>query len=103
MSIEINRERCIRCGRCLDACPGNLLVLETDSAAIRDVRDCWGCTACMKACPVSAIAYFLGEDIGGRGGRMTVEESESGQTWQIRLPDGRIIVIGTNRTQANRY
>ncbi|MBR2189008.1 MAG: 4Fe-4S dicluster domain-containing protein [Eubacterium sp.] len=103
MSIEIDKAQCVRCGRCRDACPGNLLVLEADGAAIRDVRDCWGCTACMKACPASAIVYFLGEDIGGRGGRMTVAESDTGQEWRIRLADGRIFLISTKRTQANRY
>ena len=55
MSIRIHEDRCIGCGRCTEACPGNLLLMqETDAgrkAKIREVRDCWGCTACMKDAP----------------------------------------------------
>ena len=56
MSIRVHEDRCIGCGRCTEACPGNLLLMQgTDAgrkAKIREVRDCWGCTACMKVCPV---------------------------------------------------
>ncbi|WP_303298190.1 4Fe-4S dicluster domain-containing protein [Mitsuokella multacida] len=76
MSIRVHEDCCIGCGRCTEACPGNLLLMQgTDAgrkAKIREVRDCWGCTACMKVCPVSAIGYFLGADLGGSGSTMTI-------------------------------
>ena len=55
MSIRLENEKCIGCGRCADVCPGNLLVIEAGRARLRDARDCWGCTACVKACPRAAI------------------------------------------------
>ena len=71
MSITIDRALCIGCGRCAEACPGNLIALDdSQRAAIRIPEDCWGCTACMKECPAGAIRYFLGADIGGAGSPM---------------------------------
>lgn len=57
MSISIESEKCIGCGKCTEACPGNLLLLENNKAEIRDIRDCWGCTACVKTCPCDAIGF----------------------------------------------
>ena len=65
MSICIDQNKCVGCGACTEVCPGNLIFVsplkqtvepEKNSvtarkvARLRDVRDCWGCTACVKAC-----------------------------------------------------
>ena len=55
MSIAIEKHKCVGCGLCTEVCPGNLLQMCNGKAAIRDVRDCWGCTACVKECPQKAI------------------------------------------------
>ena len=40
-------------------CPGTLISLGSDGKAeIKDQR-CWGCTSCLKECPVQAIEMFL--------------------------------------------
>ncbi len=39
MSIRLETEKCIGCGRCADVCPGNLLVVEAGRARLRDARE----------------------------------------------------------------
>lgn len=55
--------------------PGNLLKKGEDGKVhIRNIRDCWGCTACLKECHMGAILYFLGADMGGMGSMLSVKE-----------------------------
>ena len=30
MSIQINKLKCVGCGKCVEACPGNLIKKDTD-------------------------------------------------------------------------
>ena len=103
MSISIDPARCIGCGSCTEACPGNLLQLRQGRAVIRDARDCWGCTACVKACPRAAIFYTLEASLGGAGGRLYAEDSRDTLTWVLRLADGEEQRIAVNKKQANDY
>ena len=65
MSIQINKLKCVGCGQCIEACPGNLIKKDTDGKAfIKHVKDCWGCTSCLKECRFEAINFFLGADVG---------------------------------------
>ena len=51
MSVRILQNKCVGCGKCLSVCPGNLLKKGEDGKVhIRNIRDCWGCTACLCAC-----------------------------------------------------
>ena len=72
MSIQINRQKCIGCGQCMQVCPGTLIEKQEGKAVMRYPKDCWGCASCVKECPVGAIGFFLGADIGGNGSVMTV-------------------------------
>ena len=64
MSVRILQNKCVGCGKCLSVCPGNLLKKGEDGKVhIRNIRDCWGCTACLKECHTGAILYFLGADM----------------------------------------
>lgn len=104
MSIKIDKSRCIGCGKCVEACPGNLIWQDdAKKAAIRIPEDCWGCTSCVKICPASAISYYLGADIGGNGAEMTVHPHGTFYDWQIRFPDGHETKIAVNRKNANQY
>ena len=57
MSIAIDKQKCIGCGRCRNVCPGSLIKLDSDNRAyIKYPKDCWGCTSCIKECPAYAIS-----------------------------------------------
>lgn len=89
-------------------CPGGLIALREASAqgttaTIARPRDCWGCTACVKECPVNAIVYFLGADMGGRGTRLQVRSSDQKNEWTFTRADGSRLRITTDKTQANKY
>jgi adenylylsulfate reductase subunit B len=104
MSIQISENKCIGCGRCVEACPGNLIKKNKQGkAAIRHIRDCWGCTSCLKECPVQAISFFLGADIGGKGGRFTVKSSDEVMLWSFEDGRGQIKTIEVHKKDSNKY
>ena len=104
MSIAIDSMKCRACGKCLDVCPGSLIVRGEDKkAVIRYPKDCWGCASCVKECPVGAIGFFLGADIGGNGSVMTVTKDGQILHWNIHKSDGREVTIDVDRRSSNKY
>jgi len=103
MSIEIRRDLCTTCGRCSKICPGSLIKLKEGKAVIPRPERCWGCVSCIKECPAEAIALFLGEDMGGLGGRMTVRRDGTLLRWTVTKPDSSVQTITTNSRDANKY
>lgn len=104
MSIIIDKNKCIGCGKCHKVCPGNLLIAdEHHRTKIRCPEACWGCTSCLKVCKYEAIAYFLGADIGGKGSLMTVSDEGDELHWQITDQSGKKQAITTNKKSANAY
>lgn len=104
MSIAINQNKCVKCKRCTEVCPGNLIKTgEAGKSYIKEPRDCWGCTSCVKECPMGAIAFFLGADIGGRGSYLTTKEEGDDRYWTITSPKGEEKVIIIHKKDANKY
>jgi len=104
MSIKIDSEKCIACGKCLNICPGSLIYRNSEGKSyIKYEKDCWGCTACLKECPVKAIHYFLGEDIGGEGAYLFVERRKEDLDWHIIDREDKETIITTNRKESNKY
>lgn len=104
MSIQIDRDKCVGCGRCHDVCPGTLIKQYPDGKAyIRYPRDCWGCASCLKECPVYAIRFYLGADIGGSGGLVHTEQNGNILSWIIDRADGETVTINVDRTESNKY
>lgn len=104
MSIQIRQSECVGCGRCVEACSGNLIQRNTEGKAyIRRPRDCWGCTACLKSCPTGAVKFFLGADVGGRGSILSVKEQGECSIWTVTCPDGSTQTIEVNKNDSNKY
>lgn len=104
MSIEIDINKCVGCGKCTDICPGNLIYERDDKKAfIKYPKDCWGCTACIKECKFSAIDYLLSPQIGGSGGKMNVKEMDNYLIWNLQRSSGDSVEIKVDRTESNRY
>ena len=60
MSIRIQKSKCAGCGRCIEACPGNLIKKDKENKAfIRQVRDCWGCTSVLRNAGMMPSAFSL--------------------------------------------
>lgn len=108
MSISIDQGKCIGCGRCHDVCPGTLIKInENKKAFIKYPKDCWGCTSCIKECPVHAIRFFLGEDIGGKGCKEHTEKVKGEKNdivrWIFELNDGSVKTIDIDPKESNKY
>lgn len=104
MSIAINKSKCIGCGKCRNVCPGTLIKLDDSGKAyIKYPKDCWGCTSCIKECPVYAISFFLGADMGGSGSMVHTEKRDGILRWVIESPDGKVTNIDIDPRESNKY
>ena len=104
MSIRIEPSVCTGCGRCIEVCPGNLIKKDQEGrAVIKRERDCWGCTSCLKECRSGAVRFFLGADIGGRGGVLSVKCRGDARIWTITDAQGVSRQIEVNSRDANKY
>lgn len=104
MSIAIDKDKCIKCRRCLDVCPGNLIKLDDNGKAyIKYPKDCWGCCSCIKECSHSAISLYLGADIGGNGSKLSVQKNKDIMEWKIEKSNGKEEIIEVNSKDSNKY
>ena len=53
--IEINSEKCIKCGICIDACPTRALVMGENGPEAGPPQNCNKCGHCVAICPQEAI------------------------------------------------
>lgn len=104
MSIKIETNKCVGCGKCLLVCPGSLLYQDGKKKAYNKYpKDCWGCTACLKECPHAAIKYYLGADIGGQGSMVYTKREKHLLHWHIVSPDGKEQIVTINQKESNQY
>jgi adenylylsulfate reductase subunit B len=104
MSIAINKDKCVGCGKCRMVCPGTLIKQdENGKAYIKYPKDCWGCTSCIKECHANAISLYLGVDIGGMGSKIHTEKNGDILKWIIEKYDGTTSEIDINQKESNKY
>ena len=104
MSIRIDKELCIGCGRCQRVCPGSLIKKDEDYRAyMKYAKNCWGCAACVKECEQGAIRYYLGAELGGMGAYLQTKREGEITNWIITKPDRNKEIISINRTESNHY
>lgn len=51
----INKQKCILCGLCVDACPEGVLDLQEGELAFANPQDCVYCATCEETCPEGAV------------------------------------------------
>ena len=56
----LNRERCIRCGKCASICPAGAMELKEDGNLRIDYEKCIRCYCCQEVCPADAIRFSKG-------------------------------------------
>jgi len=53
---ELEKEKCILCGLCVDACPQHVLQMNFDGIFFSRPQDCQYCAVCEEICPQGALA-----------------------------------------------
>lgn len=59
ISLAIENESCIRCGKCVKVCPAYILTQEAPKASIgvRNVKNCISCGHCVDVCPTLSVLH----------------------------------------------
>ena len=60
VTLELDEDTCIGCGRCLEVCPHQVFVHKGKKVRFSDRNACMECGACALNCPVAAIAVNAG-------------------------------------------
>lgn len=103
MSIHVDDRRCNGCGRCRQICPGQLFTVgEGNRTCLRYPEDCWGCAACLKACPTGALRYQLGSAPEERSRYLTARELPGKIEWLI-VSGAKVRRFIVDKSSTNAY
>ena len=54
-SVEVNAEKCVGCGECVDVCPVEVFELQDEKSVPVNAEECLGCESCVEVCEEGAI------------------------------------------------
>lgn len=58
--VKIDNEKCIKCSKCYDMCPEDVLVINEDGyPELKYDGECWFCGICWMNCPKRCIELRL--------------------------------------------
>lgn len=62
MPPVFDKEKCIKCGKCIQDCPGYILALDKKNDTMPHViseykKECWHCGNCRISCPQQAVSF----------------------------------------------
>lgn len=59
LTLSIDSEKCIRCGRCVGICPSLVFGQEEKGAEVKvlQAENCIGCGHCVAVCPAGAVVH----------------------------------------------
>jgi heterodisulfide reductase subunit A-like polyferredoxin len=61
LRIEIDQEKCVGCGHCMEACVFKGMEMVDEKAHIRE-KFCLGCGRCANKCPNEAISIEIDDE-----------------------------------------
>ncbi|MGM0383853.1 MAG: 4Fe-4S binding protein [Thermodesulfobacteriota bacterium] len=53
--MEVDEEKCIGCGDCVDICPMDVYEIQHEKSVPVNAEECIGCESCIEACEQGAI------------------------------------------------
>ncbi|MBO4763517.1 MAG: 4Fe-4S binding protein [Candidatus Methanomethylophilaceae archaeon] len=87
--VRIDRERCIGCGRCVEACAEGAIEMVDGKATLAKESMCDGLGACLPACPADAISIESVEEplpsIPMANGTSSIADGSAQWPLQLRL------------------
>ena len=54
-TIEVDVEKCIGCGDCVDVCPVDVYEMQDEKSVPVNAEECIDCESCVEACEQEAI------------------------------------------------
>jgi len=54
-NVEVNEEKCVGCGECIDICSVEVFELQDEKSVPVNAEECLGCESCIEVCEEGAI------------------------------------------------
>jgi NAD-dependent dihydropyrimidine dehydrogenase PreA subunit len=53
--IDVDEEKCIGCGECVEVCPSDVYEIQDEKSVVLNEEECVGCESCLEVCEQEAI------------------------------------------------